>query len=223
MHPYLLCNYPARAVLALLATFFNYCNSLLVGFPDSERCSRTVSECNGQPLSQYKALLSSYLLTLLIFETTSRSLSWRLAARVGPRRFGFKFMPLEGNSALSGEVSSAGNRKRGNLFQALLPICCVTKYPCSPNSPFVWRGSYCLPCSVNLRSRKGCRQVASKYYCIPWGEYRKPPLQQMCLSSPCPGGAGMYLCVHTPRVPSLTYTAFPFHRKAPLKHQLASI
>lgn len=58
--PYLLCNYPARAVLGLLATFFNYCNSLLVGFPDSGRCSCTVSKCNGQPLSQYKALLRSW-------------------------------------------------------------------------------------------------------------------------------------------------------------------
>lgn len=150
MYPYLLCNYRARAMLALLATFFNYCNSLLVGFPDSERRSRTVSKRNGQPLSQHKALLSSYSLTLLIFETTSRSLSWRLAARVWLRRFGLKFMPSEGISALSGEVSSAGNGKCGSLFQALLPICCVTKHPHTPISPCVWHGSYYLPSSVNL-------------------------------------------------------------------------
>lgn len=177
MHPYLLCNYPARAMLALLATFFNYCNRLLVGFPESERCSHTVSKCNGQPLSQHKALPSSYLLTLLIFETASWSLSWRLAARVWGRRFGLKLMPSEGISALSGEFSSAGNRKCGSLLQVLLPICCVTKHPHAPISPSVWHGSYYMSSSVNsLRSGIGCRQAASKYYCVRWGEHRKTPL-----------------------------------------------
>lgn len=197
-------------VLALLATFFNYCNSLLVGFPDSERCSRTVSKCNGQPLSQYKALLSSYLLTLMIFETTSRNLSWRLAARVGPRRFGLKFMP----SSLSGEVSSAGNRKMWESVPSTPPNLLSDQTSLYPQFSFcvtwvILSTWFCK--SVNLRSRKGCRQVASKYYCIPWGEHRKPPLRQTCLSSPCAGGSRhVPLCSHTPCAqPDLRSLSFP--------------
>lgn len=63
----------------------------------------------------------------------------------------------------------------------------------------------------SLRSRIGCRQVENKYHCICWGKHRKPSLQQMCLSSPWAEGPGMCPCVLTDPMPSLTYTAFPFH------------
>lgn len=142
--PYLLCNYPARAVLALLATFFNYCNSVLVGFPDSGRCSCTVSKCNGQPLSQYKALLCSHRWNLrphhgacpedLLLGCGWEDLGLNSCSQKGSQIYLEKF-PLH---------------EMGSLFQALLPVYCMTKHPFTPISPFVWHESYYLPSSVNL-------------------------------------------------------------------------
>lgn len=111
VHPYLLYNYPSRAGLALLASFCNYCNSLLGGFPGRGRCShRHSTELCLPPFSS--------------LETTSWSLCSRIAAGGWPGRFGLQFVPSERISALSGEVSSSENV---GMFQGLLSDLCVSK------------------------------------------------------------------------------------------------